>query len=165
MANFKELNENLDKVLQILLSNQDLCKLLYYDTIDALGKEDFNLEETPKLLMFKKIFPFMKDTKVLTTASSILMVGLDNFKPTKANNFVNNILYFRILCHEDLWQLQSGYRPYKIVYEIANMINDQNGIGIWKTKFYNGGEVSDGKDYKGFEITYEISEFGKNFNG
>jgi len=154
MANFKELNINLDVILQKLLANNNLCNLINYNTVDALSQD--NLEDSSELL-YTKIFPYPCDTKVLNEASSILIVGFDNFKAV-GTSFVGNILYFRILCHQSLYKLNEGLRPYHIAHEIASLFNNQRVVGIGKILFSSCGEIREG-DYYGFELAYKITEF------
>ena len=161
MANFKELGTNLDVILTKLLNNQTLCKLLYYKDTNPLSQDDL---ESPEILLYTTIFPYPRTTELLSVASSILIVGFDNFKATSGNNFVGSILYFRILCHENQWQINSGLRPYLIMNEISTMFNNEKVVGIGALSFGGGGEIREGSFYSGFEFTYKITEFSRNFN-
>ena len=166
MANFVELNKSLDKFLMKLISSQDLCKMLSYDVTSALVKDD--LEDTSELL-FTKIFPFPKDVKLLEKASSILIVGFDNFRPINAGTFNSNIIYFVILCHQTLWRLNGDadcglkLRPYLLMNEIAKLFNGQRVTGIGTLEFNGANQIRDG-EYFGFQLAYKITEFSKEHN-
>jgi len=155
VANFKELGENLDVVLNRLLNNPKLCKLLYYDNSNPLASED--IEATEELL-FTKIFPYPRTSELLEKASSMLIVGFDNFKSINSS-FVGSIFYVRILCHQSLWRLDvGGLRPYLIINEIANLFNKQEVLGIGDILFDRAVEIREGQ-YLGFELVYKITEF------
>jgi len=164
MANFKELNTNLNLVIQMMLENKNLCKLLTYDTPDALQKPDLIGYEDYNGLLYTRIFPYPKDITNRTEANSIILVGLDNFNPI-GNTFVSNLLRFRILCHESLWDMNDNgmgmkLRPYLIMQEIANLYNNQRVVGIGKLLLANGGElITNNGSYSGFHLSYKITEF------
>ena len=147
-----------------LYSSENLCKLLYYNEENPIVQPILmNPKET---LEYVKIFPYPKDTKIIDEASSILIVGFDNFKAISNNNFIGSLLYFKILCHNSLLRLDTGRRTYQIMNEIANLFNGQKLMGIGRLVFAGGGEINDGNDeYSGFELAYKIMEFGKNFTG
>ena len=154
MSNFKELNENLDSVFKRILDNKNLCKLINYNSSDALSKDDL---ESPEELLYTKIFPYPRSTELFSEASSLLIVTFNNFEPISANNYLNKQLCFRILVHEDLWRLQEGLRPYLIMHEIANTFNGER-LGIGKTLFKRAQELI-GDGYMGFTLFYEITDF------
>lgn len=164
MSNFKELNENLNLVLTKLISSPKLCKLLYYDNPSAMSQADI---ESPEDLLYTKIFPYPTTTEslstgndaILTKASSIMIVGFDNFKSISSNNFIGSILYFRVLCHESLLRTNDGLRSYLIMNEIAELFNKKDDIGVGVVSFDRGGEIREGNSYLGFELIYKITEF------
>ena len=153
--NFKELNDNLNSIMEKIITNQNLCKLLLFEE-SPLSQPDI---ESPQDLLYTNIFPYPYDISVLENSMNLLIVGFDDFRPISSNNFISKNLYFRILCHRNLWRTDSGLRPYLIAQEIAEMFNNQRVIGIGKTLFEGGRELWANKDYIGFSLVYEIIDF------
>src|SRR5665648_1134780 len=116
MSRFLELNDNITTVLIKLTSNQNLCKLLYYNSYDPLSEVDINDTFS---LVFDKIHPFPFTPNIDGIATSQINVLFDDFQLGKDNPaFKNNRLTFIIMCHSDLWRMDSMLRPFAIMKEI-----------------------------------------------
>ena len=164
MGKFSELNENINKVLMKLIESQNLCKYLYYDTTDPLSGSD--ISDTTSLL-YDKVFPYptpisvFKDADGIPTASSIINVFFDNYTLGKTNNkFKNGKLVIRVICHMDLWKLDtSQLRPYCILNEIDEIFNEQRVVGIGKGEFESCRLILEDENYSGYALVYKDYEF------
>lgn len=156
MGNFEELNKNMNDIMVKLIENQNLCKLLKYNTKDCLSQP--SIEDTTSLL-HNEIFPYPFSTETLKEASSLLIVTFDKFTPTKGYGYKNNYVIFRVLCNNDLWSTDDGLRPYLILHELDTMFNDKKVIGIGKLIFNSCNELWANKDYTGFTLTYKVTDF------
>lgn len=154
---FKELNENLFKVLGMMIDNQNLCKLIQYDIDNPLSKPDVT---NPQSLLFTKILPHPFNVDILMSASSIISVTFDNFELDRGGmTYKNGIVNFTILCHNSLWKVDGGFRPFFIAEEIENLFNDQRVIGIGTMRFDKFRQVWASKDYSGYQLSYKITDF------
>ena len=163
ISKFSLLNEDINKVLDKLVSNQNLCKLLYYNDSNPLSQT--SLTDPPSLL-YSLIFPYptaietFKDSDGNPVASSIINVLFDNFKlGTKNHKFKSGDLTFIILSHISLWRLSdSTLRPFCLLNEIDEMFSEQRVIGIGKGEFERCGLIWQ-DNYSGYKLTYKNYEF------
>lgn len=154
MSRFKELNDNLMKILETLLSSQDLCKLLYYTNDNPLEQPD--IQDTTSLL-FNKIYPYPFTPNVQDEATSIINVVLTNFRLNQNRSFKDGEICFNILCHINLWKISGGLRPYSILKEIDELFNGERIVGIGKLEYKNNGLLWANEKYCGYSLVYRIN--------
>ncbi len=165
MSKFSDLNEDINKVLDKLISNQDFCKLLYYKTDDPLSEADIT---DPTILLFTKIFPFPTTTEIFKdddgnpVANIVVNVLFDDFKlGVKNNRFVSAKLVFVVLCHMSLWPLSttSMLRPICILDEIDQMFSDQRLLGIGRDEFDRCNLTWSDASYSGYKLSINNFRF------
>lgn len=155
MSKFKELNNNITKVMSALIDNQNICKLLNYNTGDALSKPD--IENTTELL-YKNIYPYLISLDAQETPKSFICVSLDDFRSLdRSLYFTNNKLVFHVMCHNDLWQVDEGLRPFCILDEIDDIFCNGHMIGYGKMIFDSSNLVF-AKNYTGYRVAYKITD-------
>lgn len=131
MAFYRELDNIMNVVIgQLLLRNQNLCKLLYYypeceDNFQYNPLAQPDIEDTSILLM-EHIFPLPKNPDAETKKQAFVNVTLTGGDRMVENTgFRNLFLVFDIICHLDEWIIKDSYRVYKIAEEIDTMLNNQ----------------------------------------
>ncbi|MNH66533.1 hypothetical protein D3C73_185660 [compost metagenome] len=157
MARFEQLNKNTEDILLSIIDNQNLCKLIHYDSNDPFSEKD--IEDTSELL-FERIFPFPKIPGVETKALTYLNVYMDNFLIPSANNGVKEaLIIFNVITHNDLWRMEGTgmLRPYSILHEIDEMFNKERVIGIKKLKFNRGKYIYLNNQFGGYEASYVVT--------
>jgi hypothetical protein len=142
-------------VLNELIKNQELCKLLYYKDSDPLSQSDIS---NSKDLINKNILAFPFIDEVVKDTSSFLMVTFDNFTYSKGGEYQNGDIMFHVLCHKDLWQIKGGLRPYAILDEIQNTF-DNKKIGIGKVKLSSLRQSYVNDAYKGYIARFNYIDF------
>lgn len=156
MGCFKELNKNMNDVMTKLVGNPNLCKLLKYNTSNALSQTDV---DSPENLLYDKIFPYPFNTDVLTEASSLIITTFDNFTPTKGQGFKNSYVVFRVIVHNSLWVTNDGLRPYLILNELDEIFNNQRVIGLGKLAFNSCNGLWISQNYTGYTLVYKVTDF------
>lgn len=160
MSRFNELSKNINTVLDNLIKNQDLCKLLKYNTYNPKSEQDIN--NTVELL-YDKIYPlpFTPDIKGdKHEPVSVLNVIFDDFKLGKTNRyFKRSNIEFVILCHKDIWRIDGNLRPFAIMHEIDTMFNSNQKIGVGDLGFELGKIMWANELYAGYKIVYKNYEF------
>lgn len=157
ISRFNELNTVLMSVLLKLVDSDNLCKLINYDTYTPLSETSMTDNTT---LLFDKIYPYPFTPNVDEEARTVINVLLDNFELGKTNTyFKNNQLSFVVICHKDLWRIDSMLRPFAILNEIDTLFNCQNGYGVGKTIFDNGHLLWINAQYSGYKVTYNLCDF------
>lgn len=155
MSRFRHLNENINNILMMILDNQNLCKLIAYNSDDPYSEPD--IDDTSPLIS-TKIFPFPKIPKATTEASSFLTVYFNNFRLSKNNGLKEGLIVFDVVCHLDLWMMKGTgmIRPFSVLHELDEMFNHQRVAGVKKLQFSDGKFLYVNENYAGYQVGYEF---------
>ena len=154
-SSFLNVEKDLGIIIDKILQNDRLLKLLYWNHEDALMRDKLNEEQKYSLIGNQiKIIP-----KVTIDPNMwvYLIISFGNFIPNKNNpEFRNNEIYFDIVCHFDQWPLKDmQLRPYKIAAELDTMFNECRLTGIGTLKFVEAVPTAvSGEEFAGMSIRY-----------
>lgn len=164
MPYYEELNTIVQNVIgEKFLRNQNLCKLLScYPTETTMDYDPYaqpDIVNTNSLFM-KHIFPMPKLPEASLEKTGYLTVVLGGGYEPEVNDGYRKInLLVDIIYHLDVWNIKGGYRPYKTMYEIDKMINNQlTDLPIENKPYLRGFQPRDYSNYfYGFQLMYELS--------
>lgn len=159
MGRFQELNQNVVYLYELFLSNQNLCKLLYYNESSPLSQPD--IEDT-SILLFDKLLPQPKSVDTINGESTILSYVFSNAKFTHGNiKFKDSKLILQIISHLNLWKIDEGNRVYLIAEEIDKTLNElQNTpLSIGRVLFSDWIYREYSNQYCGYYLTYDLCDF------
>ena len=153
-SSFLSINKDLDIIINRILKNERLQKLLYYTNATPLDQDSLNEDERLSLLTNNiKIVPKLYiDGSVL----NYIIVSFDNFIPNATNpEFRDNIISFDIICHFDQWQLKDfNLRPYRIAAEIDTLLNNTHLTGIGTLQFLGCNQLLVNEEFAGVSLMY-----------
>lgn len=154
-SSFLNVEKDLGIIIDKILQNERLQKLLYWNHKDALTRRKLTEEEKYSLLgkQIKLTPKVYVDPEMLV----YLVISFGNFAPNATNpEFRDNTIHFDIICHFDQWLLDDmQLRPYKIAAELDSMFNESKLTGIGKLHFVNGDQVAiSGEEYAGVSLMY-----------
>lgn len=145
-------------ILNCLIGNDEICKLLYFNTEDALSKE---LTESQKAdlielgyINLKPVFP--EDEKI----KNFIMISFDNFSPTDNPQYIDYTIDITIFCHADNFNFKKGkethIRDLYIAHLILGIFNQRKLNGIGKVNFAGAQSAILGSDtkYSGKILTF-----------
>ena len=154
-SSFLAIEKDMDLLVNLIMKNERLKKLLYYDVPNALDMPRVPDEEAVKLFGNQiKIVPKMKVDK---PEFCYMFINFDNFVPNGSNPaFRDNQISFEILCHFNQWQLTNfKLRPYAIAAEIDSMVNNKKLTGIGKMQFMGATQILQSDEFSGIALIYE----------
>jgi len=134
-SSFLILEKDFARIVEKILQNPRLLKLLHYRTSDALTRP--NLTSAEKIALIGNEIKIVPKLDIDKECPIYMIISFDNFTPN-ANNplFRDCTVNFDILCHPDHWSLGNyQLRPYKIAGEIDAMFNMQKMTGIGELQF------------------------------
>ena len=154
-SSFLSMEKDMNIIIDNMLKNQRLAKLLHYTTPDCLDRENVSVEDRNNFLG-KEI----KNVPKLTVDGSVLnyiIINFDNFTLNTTNpEFRDNIIEFDIICHFNQWQLKDfSLRPYKIAAEIDTMFDNKRLTGIGLLQFVGANQIILTDEYAGLCLMYE----------
>lgn len=153
-SSFLSVEKDTSIIINSMLKNERLKRLLHYTTQDALDKPNITQKETLGLIgkNIKMIPKLILDKTVL----NYVIVSFKNFGLSSNPQFRTNVVEFDIICHFDQWQLNDfALRPYKIAAEIDTMFCNQKLTGIGTLQFLGSKIIGINNEYCGLCIFYE----------
>lgn len=147
-------------MVEILLSSQNLCRLLYYDNENPLSKSNPDIDNT-SILLFNNIYPLPKPPTPQENEKSYLTIHLTKAKRTDGNSFKDYKLIIGIVCHINLWKISGGLRPLLISHEIDELFNkkrDEN-LSIGQVLFDDWVYQSYSDYFCGYYQVYNLTNF------
>ena len=153
-SSFLSINKDMRLLVDKVLSNDRLCKLLYYTSRDALDKE--KLTDDQKLSLFGKNLKIIPKLYVDKTTLNYIFIKFDNFFESSNPEFRDNTIEFDIVCHFDQWQMQDfNLRPYRIAAELDSMLDNQKLTGIGLLQFIGAKHININDEFAGVCLMYQ----------
>ena len=159
-SSFLSVEKDTGIIVNEILKNNRLKKLLYYTTNDAMEKPNLTEDESLSLLGTNiKIVPKLYvDGSVL----NYILINFDNFIPSENPEFRDNTIQFDIICHFDQWNLKDyALRPYKIAGEIDSMFNLKKLTGIGYLEFMGATQIVLTDEFAGLCLMYRTVHGGE----
>ena len=154
-SRFLSMEKDMHLILNMMLKNPRLKKLLYYTTPDCLDRAGISDDAAIDLIgkNLKMVPKLYVDNSVL----NYIIVSFDNFTTNATNSeFRDNVVEFDIICHFDQWTLKDfQLRPYKIAAEIDSMFNNKHLTGIGTLQFLGANQMILTDEYAGLCLMYE----------
>lgn len=154
-SSFLSTEKDMNIIVDLLMKNDRLKKMLYYTTRDCLDKPKLTEDET--ISMFGKQIKIVPKLYVDGSVLNYIIISFDNFTPNGTNpEFRDNIVEFDIICHFDQWNLKDfALRPYKIAAEIDSMFNGKHLTGIGELNFLGANQIILTDEFAGLCLMYE----------
>lgn len=166
-SSFASVEKLLKQVIDKLMNNQPLQKLLFYSDKHCLDLPVLNQDQVFSLLgnQIKVVPKLQVDDGVM----AYVIISFDKFVPSlsTATTFREVSLSFDILCHYDFWSLDDfKLRPYSIAGAIDGAINrstfsDMDG-GI--AHFVQARQLVLNEYLGGVTLDYTISTLGEDYD-
>lgn len=155
---YKVLGKNVMKITNMLLNNQNLCKLLVYTTLTPLSGPTIT---DPESLMNKNIRLVPKVPDELTEKGSFVVVLLDSDDINEDNERTTIVdLRFDIICPMDEWLInEESLRPFMIASEIHEMLDGTRVQGIGKLRCLGMKRIVMSDVYAGYSMRFTNHEF------
>ena len=154
-SSFLSMEKDMGLIVNMIMKNDRLKKMLYYTTKDCMNKPNLTADET--LSLFGKQIKIVPKLYVDGSVLNYIIISFDNFMSNRTNpEFRDNIIEFDIICHFDQWHLKDfELRPIKIAAEIDSMFNDKHLTGIGKLEFLGATQMILTDEYDGICLMYQ----------
>ena len=154
-SGFLSTEKDMGIIVNAIMKNDRLKKMLYYTTTDCLNRPKLTQEQT--LDMFGKQIKIVPKLYVDGSVMNYIIVSFDNFTLNATNpEFRDNIIEFDIICHFDQWHMKDfELRPYKIAAELDSMFNDKHLTGIGTLQFLGANQMILTDEYAGLCLMYQ----------
>lgn len=151
-----------------LILNENLMKLMYYNTPDALSKPTLTEEQVSKMIApgkGQRIFQYRHVGNLATTQTSYISMELAYFKPLEeyrlfSEKFVSGLFYIYILSDIEIMETNQGIRTDLILKEVYRSLDGLDSlIGMGKL----GVETQlplwvDNNSFGGYSVGFKVSD-------
>lgn len=131
VRNCRELGINLQKIIDRLMKNEDLLKLLYYTDKDPLGNNNLT-EEQKKSEVFNELVRFVPKVGTREDSKSTVTLYITNGSKLDNTEFVGITVCIDCVTQLDQWIIKdSNLRPFAILGELQKSLEGKviNGLG------------------------------------
>lgn len=156
---FSVMGENLFRILNKIITNQRICRLLKYQNEDPFSED---LEDVNGLdLIHKQICVIPKIPETDGTEMSFINIVFDKFVVNSNNpDFKISTVRFDVICPFNEWIVNnSNLRPYLIMQELDAMFNQAKMSGIGNLQFVSSETLVLSPHLGGYSMLYSINEF------
>lgn len=165
-SSFLSIDKDLSILLDLILSNDRLKKLLYYTDDNPLMQPALTDEQSIGLINNQiRLIPkiYIDDTFL-----QYIVISFGSVAPISGNpHFRNAVVQIDIVCHYEQWQLKDmQLRPFKIAAELDAMLTEARLTGIGNMEFLGSSQNTiAGKEYATVSLLYGIvhGEEDKNY--
>ena len=153
-SSFLSTEKDMNIIVDMIMKNDRLKKMLYYTTKDCMSKPKLTEDET--LDLFGKQIKIVPKLTVDGSVLNYVIISFDNFLSNRTNpEFRDNIVEFDIICHFDQWHMKDfALRPYKIAAELDTMLNGKYLTGIGRVEFLGANQMILTDEYAGLCVMY-----------
>lgn len=154
-SSFLSAEKDMGLIVNMIMKNERLKKMLHYTTRDCLNKPNLTQDETYEL--FGKNIKIVPKLYVDGSVLNYIIVSFDNFSKNASNpEFRDNIIEFDIICHFDQWHMKDfELRPYKIAAELDSMFDGKHLTGIGELEFLGANQMILTDEYAGLCVMYQ----------
>lgn len=153
-SSFMSINKDMRLLIDKILSNDRLCKMLYYTNKNPLDEPVLTDEQ--KMGLFGKNIKIIPKLYVDNAVLNYIWIKFDNFFESSNPEFRDNTIEFDIVCHFDQWQMKDyNLRPYRIVAELDSMLDKQKLTGIGRLQFLGAKHININDEFAGVCLMYQ----------
>ena len=154
-SSFLAMEKDLSLIIDNILNNNRVKKLLHYNLKNPLSQKDLTEQETFELI--EKNIKLVPKLGVDSSVLNYLVINFDDFSPNATNpEYRDSIISFDIICHYDQWQLNDyQLRPYRIAAELDAMFENKHLTGIGTLQFIGARRIILNDEFGGILIMYQ----------
>lgn len=162
-SSFLGMAKDTSLIIEKILGNKKVLKLLYYTSPDWEKKPDLTSAQVKE--MFEDRIKGDPSTRQISNVPKVkidadkrtyLRMTFDAFTPNNTNTFYrDHVVEIKIICHFENWDLRNyELRPYRIAGEIDSMLNGQKLTGIGTLNFIGADQDVYNEVFGGVTLRY-----------
>lgn len=160
VRNCAELGKNLQKIVNRLLANDELVKLLYYEQNDPMDQPALSTEMKEREV-FEKLIKTVPRVGTKDTAKSVIVVYVQKAGKISGNKEFKNVrILVDVIVPLTQWYIiDTNFRPFAILGQVQSSLDDKtvNGLGKIQGGDFELNFVTD--DVICYQQIFEITEY------
>lgn len=156
------------QIVGLLLQNQNLLKLLFYSTPDALSRPDISAAQAVLLVSNgpdKQIYQYRHIMRLARNKKSYLSMDVSHARPYEgwryfSQKYMSAYIYIYILCDIDVLDTDTGVRSDLIMAEVYKSIDGIDSvIGMGKMHMETGLPLwVDNNSFGGWSLGFKLTD-------
>jgi len=159
-GNFTSLAVDLQIIMNKIIKNDNICKLLYYDGPDALSRPNLTPEQKSALIGKNiKVVPTIEKDQDTT---NMIIIQFDRFFPNNQddNVYIQFTISFDVLCYSKTWVMDDYMlRPYKIMSELNSIFNMSKLRSSGPINFAGSTSLLINENLVGYTMMYNVYDY------
>lgn len=160
------------RMLEKIVMDDDVSKLLWYNTADALSREDLTDDQKYQLATAgdsrRRVYPTRYRPDVVSDQQSFIGLGISGFTPqeafapyrTVADRYVMGYLYFYILVDDSIMDCDEGQRQDLLLQRIYDLFQDSSDFGMGRISVGNLTEAwEQNNKFGGYVLMMKVIDF------
>lgn len=157
VSDFLAISEDARKIVEKIVKNENICKLLKITDVNALTEtmtEEEKIKLIDKYIILNSHFPEDNEMK------NFIMIDFDHFSPSENPEYISCTINFSIFCNVENWEVKNKgktyFRLYYIAHEILKDFSKSKMTGIGNLEYIGGESIILGTDvkYKGIVLSF-----------
>ena len=151
------------KALEMIVTDDDIGRLLAYNTPDALFKKTISEDEAIQLID-KRVFGFRYIPDPVSEQGSFICLALNQFEPDEgfrrfSGSYISGYLWVHILVDNSIFKTDSGYRQDLILERVHDLFEGSTAFGLGELRFESVTELWQHKNkFGGYSIGFRMVE-------
>lgn len=156
--NFATMGESLFRIINKIMDNQTICRLLKYQDANPLSEDKPQVDGADLLHNQIIMVPRIPEDGI---ECSFVIVVFDQFVVNPNNpDFKISRIRFDVVCPYEEWVVNAGsLRPYLIMECLDDMFNGSKLSGLGKLQFTHSTPLTLSPQMGGYSLYYQINEF------
>lgn len=169
VSSVMKISEWKQQMMETMAMDDDLAKLLYYDSSDALSRPNLTEEQKYELVTEgeekRRIYPTRYKPGVVMDQQSFIGMAISNFSFPEIHyhvdsDFVMGYLYFFILVDNKIMDIDEGQRQDQILARIYDLFSDSRRYGIGTVKIGQLSELwEQNNKFGGYQLMMRVYDF------
>lgn len=161
-STMEKLGEYKMEILNRILADDDLTKLLEYDRADALFLP--SVEDTGSLL-YRRVFPYRFVPNPIEDQGTFLTLGVNGFRRHQEgfkvyDDYQAGEIYFYFFTHVDMMRTDNGVRQDIMLARISTLFDGTRGLGMGELKLRYVNELwMHNNKFGGYSVAFTITDF------
>ncbi|TVX97963.1 hypothetical protein [Cohnella terricola] len=157
IARLEEIIGYKKRIIELILSDPDLCKALYYGENDFLDQPELS---DSAAMLYNKVFPYPFVPGTETSPGLFLTVSAGDF--AKVNEiYKSGVMIVRLFAHQDSQETAYGVtRTDYAMSKVDGLLRQAKGFGLGGLKFRELNPLAVNEKYQGVNLQYQCVDFG-----
>lgn len=159
------------RMMESIAMDDDISKLLYYNTPDALSRPPLTEDQKIQLVSYdpdsdrRRIYPTRYTPNVVMDQRSFIGLGISGFVPQESwrqfsEKYVMGYLYFYILVDNSIMEIDEGQRQDLLLQRIYDLFQDSYDYGMGHIQEGNLTELwEQNNKFGGYALMMRVIDF------